>query len=326
MLYLPGLKNVVADFLSRPSPPEPTGNVASAAAADPVDFEVMAAEQNSCAETQRLLCGTSLKLAFLQAGAHRLAGDVSTGVFRPIVQQKFRQDIFLNSHNISHPGRLASRCLVSSRFVWRGLSSDITAWTRSCLCCQQGKIHRHVRLQPLPIPIPQHRFSHIHIDLVGPLQSSYNCLHILTVIDHTSKWMEAIPLVETFAAACAKALTFSWISRFGAPETITSVGRNLPQTSGLSFARCYTSRIAKRPLTTLSRTARSKDCTAASRTRSAHAPPRQLGPMSYLLYSLDFEPTRGKTLVFPQLNLFMEPQLSYPMNFYSVMSLLLILL
>ncbi len=120
MLYLPGLKNVVADFLSRPSPPGLAGAVAATAAADPVYFEAMAAEQNSCAETQRLLGGTSLKLAFRQAGAHRLAGDVSTGVFHPIVPQKFRRDIFLNLHNISHPGRLASRRLVSSRFVWRG--------------------------------------------------------------------------------------------------------------------------------------------------------------------------------------------------------------
>jgi hypothetical protein len=242
MLYLPVLKNVVADFLSRPSPPEPTGTVATAAAADPVDFEAMAAEQNNCAETQRLLSRTSLKLAFRQAGAHRLAGDVSTGVFRPILPQKFRQDIFLNLHNISHPGRLASCRLVSSRFVWHGLSSDITAWTRSCLCCQQGKIHRHVRLQPLLIPIPQRRFSHIHIDFVGPLQSSNNCSYILTVIDRTSKWMEAIPLVEMFTAACAKALTFSWISRFGVLETITS--DHGPQiTSNLwsqlcSFVRC----------------------------------------------------------------------------------------
>jgi hypothetical protein len=82
MLYLPGLKNVVADFLSRPSPPEPTGNIAAAAAADPV--KAMAAEQNSCAETQGLLGGTSLKLTFCQAGAHCLAGYVSTGVFPPL--------------------------------------------------------------------------------------------------------------------------------------------------------------------------------------------------------------------------------------------------
>jgi hypothetical protein len=89
MLYLPGLKNVVADFVSLPSLLEPTGNVTAAVAADPVDFKAMATEQNSCAETQHLLGRTSLKLAFRQAGAHRLAGDVSTGVFRPIVPQKF---------------------------------------------------------------------------------------------------------------------------------------------------------------------------------------------------------------------------------------------
>ncbi len=41
------------------------------AAADPVDFEEMAAEQNRCPETQRLLGSTSLKLAFRQTGAQR---------------------------------------------------------------------------------------------------------------------------------------------------------------------------------------------------------------------------------------------------------------
>jgi hypothetical protein len=33
--------------------------------------------------------------------------------------------------------------------------------------------------------------------------------------------MKAIPLSETSAAAWAKALTFTWISRFGVPKTIT---------------------------------------------------------------------------------------------------------
>ena len=45
MLYLPGLKNVVADFLSSPFQPEPVGpTVAAAAAVDPIDFKEMAAE------------------------------------------------------------------------------------------------------------------------------------------------------------------------------------------------------------------------------------------------------------------------------------------
>ncbi len=59
-----------------------------------VDFEEMAAEQNRCPETQRLLGNTSLKLAFRQTGAQRLAGDVSTGNFRPIVPLKFRKNNF----------------------------------------------------------------------------------------------------------------------------------------------------------------------------------------------------------------------------------------
>jgi hypothetical protein len=87
----------------------------------------MAAEQHRCPETQWLLGGTSLKLAFRQTGAQRLAGDVSTGTFCPIVPLKFRKAIFDHFHNIAHPGRLASCGINSSRFVWHGLSSNITA-------------------------------------------------------------------------------------------------------------------------------------------------------------------------------------------------------
>jgi hypothetical protein len=54
----------------------------------------MAAEQNRCADQQRLLGGSSLKLALRQSGAQHLVGDISTGVFCPIVPAKFRKDIF----------------------------------------------------------------------------------------------------------------------------------------------------------------------------------------------------------------------------------------
>jgi hypothetical protein len=64
-------------------------------------------------------------------------------------------------------------------------------------------------------------FSHLHIDLVGPLQYSGGFNFIFTVIDCISKWIEAIPLFDMSAAACAKALVF-WISHFGVPEMITS--------------------------------------------------------------------------------------------------------
>jgi hypothetical protein len=50
-------------------------------------------------------------------------------------------------------------------------------------------------------------------------------------------WMEAIPLSDMSAAACAKALTFTWISCFGVPETITS-DRGPQFTSNLWIKLC----------------------------------------------------------------------------------------
>jgi transposase InsO family protein len=86
------------------------------------------------------------------------------------------------------------------------------------------------------------------VDLVGPLQYSNSFGYFFTIIDRTSKWMEAVPLSETSAAACAKALTFSWISRFGVPETITS--DHGPQfTSNLWFKLCKILNISHRQTT-----------------------------------------------------------------------------
>jgi hypothetical protein len=143
LLYLPALKNVIADFLSHPLP-QSAGSVATAAA-DPVDYEEMATE------TQRLLGGTSLKLAFRQTGPNAwlvmFPQAISAQFLSPSSSEKIFFCIFIML--------LASRGIISSRIVWRGLSSDITAWTRECLACQWGKIHRQTRLAPQPIPIPQ---------------------------------------------------------------------------------------------------------------------------------------------------------------------------
>jgi hypothetical protein len=119
------LKKIVADFLSRLLL-ESTETVIAMAAADPVDFEEMATEQNRCVEMQCLPGSSSLKLAFPQTGVQHLAGDISDGNFQPIFPQKFRKDIVAHCHNVAHPGRLASRRIISSRFLWSGLSSDIT--------------------------------------------------------------------------------------------------------------------------------------------------------------------------------------------------------
>ncbi len=60
--------------------------------------------------------------------------------------------------------------------------------------------------------------------------------------------MEAVPLSKMSAAACAKALTFTWISRFGMPETITS-DRGPQFTSNLWSQLCEMLNISHRQTT-----------------------------------------------------------------------------
>jgi hypothetical protein len=151
-------------------------------------------------------------------------------IFAQLFPLNSEKSFFIIFHNVSHH-------IISSRFVWLGLSSDVTAWARECLACQRGKIHCHTHLVPQAIPIPQRRFSYLYVDFVGPLQYSNNFKYIFTIIYRTSKWMNAIPLSETSVAACAKALTFTWISRLGVAKTITS-DRGPQFTSSLWFQLC----------------------------------------------------------------------------------------
>ncbi len=61
--------------------------------------------------------------------------------------------------------------------------------------------------------MPHHRFTHIHVDLVGTLPPSRSHTYLFTVIDRTSWWPEAIPLTSITAADCARALFANWVSR-----------------------------------------------------------------------------------------------------------------
>ena len=107
-------------------------------------------------------------------------------------------------------------------FVWAGLSKDVSTRTRSCIECQRSKIHQYVLSAVPQVPVPSRRFSHIHMDLVGPLHSSRGFIYLITILKRTSRWLEAVPLASISVADCAKALISGWIQRFGVPAKMTS--------------------------------------------------------------------------------------------------------
>jgi transposase InsO family protein len=149
--------------------------------------------------------------------------DTSSGVFRPLVPSSFRRPIFDAIHGLAHPGIRASKRLISSRFIWPGLASQVAAWCRDCQPCQHAKASPSPASPPMHIANPTQRFSHLHVDLVGPLPASAGGhTHLLTILDRSTRWAEAIPLRSTSAESCATALIGSWVARFGVPEQITS--------------------------------------------------------------------------------------------------------
>eukprot|EP00731_Ephydatia_muelleri_P034119 Em0047g38a len=70
--------------------------------------------------------------------------------------------------------------------------------------------------------VPHLRFDHIHVDLVGPLPPSNGFTHLLTIVDRFSHWPEAVPLNDISTFACAQALIYYWISRFGIPMDMST--------------------------------------------------------------------------------------------------------
>ena len=134
--------------------------------------------QQSCTKIQQLCQSSALKIVSV---------PVSTGIHRPLVPEAMRKNVFNAIHKISHPGKCASRRLVSRSFVWEFLSKDVNLWAQSCRDCQRSKIQSHVKSLVQHIPVPGRRFSHIHVDLVGPLPQSDGFSYLFTIIDRTTR-------------------------------------------------------------------------------------------------------------------------------------------
>ncbi|GBM42481.1 Transposon Tf2-11 polyprotein [Araneus ventricosus] len=233
--HVQGSQNIVTDALSRIE-------VDSVTKSPILNFKEFARAQKDHSDIQKFLHNdtSSLKLELkpCQTSNCNLLCDTSTGVPHPYVSTSFRKLIFDHLHNLAHPGIAALTKLICTRYVWPGMKYQIKQSVRCCESCQRSKIQRRTKTPLGTFSLPDARYTHIHIDIVGPLPPSEGHNYPLTIIDRFSRWPEAIPIPDMRAKTICHAIFDTWISRFGYPSVITSdQGSKLRSSIFVEFTR-----------------------------------------------------------------------------------------
>ncbi len=144
-----------------------------------------------------------------------------------VVPQIYRQQLLSLAHEnvfAGHMGRTKTYDRLTRDFFWPRISEDTSDFCRSCHICQTtGKPGQNIPPAPLiRVPIAGEPFSHLIVDIVGPLpRTKSGNQFLLTIMDQTTRFPEAIPLKKVTAKVVSQAL-LKYFTQMGLPKVIQS--------------------------------------------------------------------------------------------------------
>ena len=98
---------------------------------------------------------------------------------------------FLTACILSHPGIRATQQIVTLRYFWPSINTDVRQWTHSCLQCQHSKVQNTDTCLLAPSPLQTRILPMSTLtSYVGPLLIFKGYTHLLT------HWPQAIPLMD----------------------------------------------------------------------------------------------------------------------------------
>jgi hypothetical protein len=145
---------------------------------------------------------------------------------RLVVPQQLRRKLIKAIHEgalTAHPGVIHTCSMLAECAYWPRMRHDAIRHVLSCKVCQQVKRKKGHNILTRPVSIASRPFQHIGVDVVGPLPTSRKGnVYILTIVDHFSRWAEAIPLEEQTTRSIARAIIQQIICRHGLFEVMTT--------------------------------------------------------------------------------------------------------
>ena len=139
-----------------------------------------------------------------------------------------REALFWQVHRrLGHYGGRRSLQLLRTGYWWQGMQSQVKKWQADCETCRRARHEQKAsesELQSLPVRELGYRWS---LDILGELPiSRRGKRYVLVMIEHVSKWVEAVALPAKSAAAVAQHFLQLVLARFGAcAEVLTDQGR-----------------------------------------------------------------------------------------------------
>lgn len=142
---------------------------------------------------------------------HLLPSDTWAETHQVVVPESVREQVIKVAHDgqAGHLGMKKTYSKIMSYFFWPGMRKQVSDYIRSSHVCQVvGKPNQVIPQAPLnPIPVPSEPFTKVIIDCVGPLpKTKKGNEYLLTIIDPTTRYPEAIPLRNILAKNIVKHL------------------------------------------------------------------------------------------------------------------------
>ena len=132
-----------------------------------------------------------------------------------VLPQLYQTELLFRSHDqMGHQGIDKVYQRILKRFEWPGMKKACEKWVTACLSCQQVKDPRKLRF-PLQ-SIESSEFNEVvQIDhqKICMTDSGYN--QVLVMIDHFTKYAEAVPCITASAEETSDHLINTWIARHG---------------------------------------------------------------------------------------------------------------